>query len=213
MRPGNMIGMGAATIADYVRTRNRKVNSPNYIDHNQIVTPQTVVKNRRAGCYLPDASPNFLFDGRSLDTLKDSGNKACLTQSSCTDGELSRSNASDCRVQKVGFNCQVSGNNNGCQKTVACPSGKKLVGAKAACNLEFGTVSSNALQPILPNLIKVLKASDKVSAGSCHVGGNKLRSGQKEITINKSSRTVAVGCKEHDKNGGDCHIKGNLYCR
>ncbi len=202
-----------ASIADYVKTRNTKANSPNYIEHNQIVTPQTAVKNRRAGCYLPDASPNFLFDGRSLDTLKDSGNKACLTQSSCTDGELSRSNASDCRVQKVGFNCQVSGNNKGCQKEVACPSGKKLVGAKAACNLEFGTVSSNALQPILPNLIKVLKASDKVSSGSCHVGGNKLQSGQKEITINKSSRTVAVGCKEHDKNGGDCHIKGVLYCK
>jgi parallel beta-helix repeat protein len=210
--PGGTV-LVEASIADYVKTRNTKANSPNYIEHNQIVTPQTVVKKRRAGCYLPNASPNFLFDGRSLDTLKDSGNKACLTQSSCTDGELSRSNASDCRVNKVDFSCQVSGNNKGCQKEVACPSGKKLVGAKAACNLEFGTVSSNALQPILPNLIKVLKASDKVSAGSCHVGGNKLQSGQKEITINKSSRTVAVGCKEHDKNGGDCHIKGNLYCR
>lgn len=211
-RPGGTV-LVEASIADYVKTRNTKANSPNYIEHNQIVTPQTVVKKRRAGCYLPNASPNFLLHGRSLDTLKDSGNKACLTQSSCTDGELSRSNASDCRVNKVDFSCQVSGNNKGCQKTIACPSGKKLVGAKAACNLEFGTVSSSALQPILPNLIKVLKASDKVSAGSCHVGGNKLQRGQKEITINKSSRTVAVGCKEHDKNGGDCHIKGMLYCR
>ncbi len=178
-----------------------------------MVTPQTVVKKRRAGCYLPNASPNFLLHGRSLDLLKDSGNKACLTQSSCTDGEFNRSNTSDCRVQKVGFNCQVSGNNKGCQKTVACPSGKKLVGAKAACNLEFGTVSSNALKPILPNLIKVLKASDKVSSGSCHVGSNKLRSGQKELANIKGRPRVAVGCKEHDKNGGDCHIKGNLYCR
>ena len=202
-----------ASIADYVKTRNTKANSPNYIGHNQIVTPQTVVKKRRAGCYLPDASPNFLLDGRSLDLLKDSGNKACLTQSSCTDGKFSRSNTSDCRVNKVDFSCQASGNNKGCQKEVACPSGKKLVGAKAACNLEFGAVSSNALQPILPNLIKVLKASDNVSVGSCHVGGNKLQRGQKEITINKSSPTVAVGCKEHDKNGGDCHIKGVLYCQ
>ena len=202
-----------AQISDLVKTKNPKVNAPNFIEHNQMVTPQTVVEKRRAGCYLPDASPNFLLDGRSLDTLKDSGNKACLTQSSCTDGELSRSNASDCRVNKVDFSCQVSGNNKGCQKVVACPSGKKIVGAKAACNLEFGTVSSNALRPILINLIKVIKASDKVSAGSCHVGGNKLQSGQKEITINKSSPSVAIGCKEHDENGGDCHIKGTLYCR
>jgi len=215
-RPGPGLGgtvLVEATIADYVKTRNTKANSPNYIEHNQIVTPQTVVKNRRAGCYLANASQNFLLHGRSLDLLEDSGNKACLTQSSCTDGEFSRSNASDCRVNKVDFSCQVSGNNKGCQKEVACPSGKKLVGAKAACNLEFGTVSSNALQPILPNLIKVLKASDKVSAGSCNVGGNKLQSGQKEITINTSFPSVAVGCKEHDKNGGDCHIKGVLYCR
>ena len=140
-------------------------------------------------------------------------NTACVTHYSCTDGELPRSQTSGCRIKKVDFSCQVSGNNNGCQKVVACPSGKKLVGAKAACNLEFGTVSSNALQPILPNLIKVLKASDKVSAGSCHVGGNKLQSGQKEIAINESSPSVAIGCKEHDKNGGDCHIKGILYCQ
>jgi parallel beta-helix repeat protein len=217
MRPGNMIGMGEATIADYVRTRNRKVNSPNYIDHNQIVTPKTVVKNRRAGCYpttvSPHANPNFLLHGQSLNLLKESGNKTCVTQYSCTDGKLPRSPTADCRITKVGFSCQVSGKNKGCQKVAACPSGKKLVGAKAACNLEFGTVSSNALKPILPNLIKVLKASDKVSSGSCYVGSNKLRSGQKEMANINGRPSVAVGCKEHDKNGGDCHIKGNLYCR
>jgi parallel beta-helix repeat protein len=216
-RLGGPFSMGEATISDYVKTRNRKVNSPNYIDHNQIVTPQTVVKNRRAGCYTTTVSshakPNFLLHGQSLNLLKESGNRTCVTQYSCTDGELPRSPTADCRISKVDFSCQVSGNNKGCQKVAACPSGKKLVGAKAACNLEFGAVSSNALKPILPNLIKVLKSSDKVSAGSCHVGGNKLRSGQKEITINKISRTVAVGCKEHDKNGGDCHIKGVLYCQ
>ena len=202
-----------ASISDYVKTRNTKANSPNYIEHNKIVTTQTEVKNRRAGCYLPKATPNFLLHGRSLDLLKDSGNKACLTQYSCTDGELPRSRTSDCRIKKVGFSCQVSGNNKGCQKVAACPSGKKLIGAKAACNLEFGTVSSNAVQSVTPNLIKVLKASDKVSSGSCNVGFNKLQKGKKEITSIKGFPSVAVGCKEHDKNGGDCHIKGVLYCK
>ena len=117
------------------------------------------------------------------------------------------------RPDSSDFSYQVSGNNKGCQKVVACPSGKKLLGAKAACNLEFGTVPSNALQAILPNMLQVVLASDTVSTGSCHVGGNKLKQGQKEIIINASSPIVAVGCKEHDNNGGDCHIKGHLYCR
>ncbi|MEX2494293.1 MAG: hypothetical protein WD425_21345 [Nitrospirales bacterium] len=202
-----------ASMSDYVKTRNTKANSPNYIEHNQIVTPQTVVTNRRAGCYLPNVSQNFLLHGRSLDLLKDSGSAACVTQSTCTDGELSRSQTSDCRIKKVGFDCQVSGNNNGCQKVVACPSGKTLVGAKGACNLESGTVSENAMQSIPPNLLKVIKASDNVSSGSCHVGFNKLQKGQNDITSIKGFPSVAVGCKEHDKNGGDCHIKGILYCR
>lgn len=206
-------GLVEASISDYVKTRNTKANSPNYIEHNQIVTPQTVVKNRRAGCYLSNATPNFLLHGRSLDLLKDSGNAACVTHYSCTDGELPRSQRSDCRIKKVGFDCQVSGNNNGCQKVAPCPSGQKIVGAKAACNLESGTVSGNAIQSIPPNLLKVFKASDNVSAGSCNVGFNKLQKGQKDITSIKGFPSVAVGCKEHDKNGGDCHIKGVLYCQ
>jgi hypothetical protein len=45
------------------------------------------------------------------------------------------------------------------------------------------------------------------------VGFNKLQSGQKEITNIKGFPSVGVGCQEHDKNGGDCHIKGVLYCK
>jgi hypothetical protein len=25
--------------------------------------------------------------------------------------------------------------------------------------------------------------------------------------------SVVVACREHDQNGGDCQIRGNLYCR
>ena len=207
------VGLVEASISDYVKTSNSKVNYPNYIAHNKIVTSQTEEKNRRAGCYLPDASQNFLLHGQSLGILKETGNNACVTQSSCADGERSLSNTSDCRVGKIEFSCQVNKNNRGCQKVVTCPSGKKLVGAKAACNLEFGTVSSNALQSIPLNLIKILTASDKVAEGSCHVGTNILKSGQKAIMGISGLPRVAVGCKEHDKNGGDCHIKGVLYCK
>jgi hypothetical protein len=214
-RPAPLGGftLAEASIADYVKTKNSKVNSPNYIDHNQIVTAKTEVKNRRAGCYLSDVNQNFLQHGRSLDILKDSGNTACLTHYSCTDGELPRSRTRDCRIKTVGFSCQVSGNNRGCEKVVACPSGQKLVGAKAACNLEAGTVSRESISGLSPNLVKVLRASDNRSAGSCYVGFNKLQSGQKEITSIKGFPSVGVGCQEHDKNGGDCHIKGVLYCK
>jgi parallel beta-helix repeat protein len=202
-----------ASLADYVKTKNSDVNSPNYVDHNQIVTAQTEVKNRRAGCYLQDATTNFLLDGRSLDLLTDSGNSACLTHYSCTDGELPQSRTRDCRIETVGFSCQVSENNSGCRKMVACPSGKKLVGAKAACNLEAGSVSGETLDNLSPNLITVVRASDNRSAGSCHVGCNQLQSGQTEITRIKGFPSVGVGCKEHDENGGDCHIQGIIYCK
>ena len=211
--PVGIITLVEASIADYVKTKNDKVNSPNYIDHNQIVTAQTEVKNRRAGCYLSHANQNFLIHGESLEVLKDTRQTACLTHYSCTDGELPQSLTQDCRVKKIEFSCQVIGNNKGCEKVVACPSGQKLVGAKAVCNLEFGTVSDQAVQSLNPDLIQVLKASDNVSAGSCHVGFNKIQKGQSIVSRIKGSPSVGVGCQEYDKNGGDCHIKGVLYCQ
>lgn len=211
------VGVGTtiaeATLADYVKTKNPKVNSPNYIDHNQIVTAQTEVTNRRAGCYLQDPITNFLMDGRSLDLLTDHRNSACLTHYSCTDGELPPSQTRDCRIERVEFDCQVSDNNSGCEKVVACPSGKKLVGAKAACNLEAGSVSDDTITHLSPNLISVVRTSDNRSEGSCHVGFNQVQNGQTEITRITGFPSVGVGCKEHDKNGGDCHIRGIIYCK
>lgn len=201
------------SITDMIKTNNTKVNSPNYIDHNQTVTDQTLVRNRLAGCYLPNNSPNLLAHGRSLELIKDTGKTACFSRYSCTDGVLNRPSVSDCRIKKIAFDCQVSGNNRGCQKVIACPTGKKLLGAKAACNLESGTISPEVMTGLSPNLIKVIRASDTTSAGSCHVGFNKLQIGQKGITSIKGFPSVEVGCKEHDKNGGDCHIKGVLYCK
>ena len=117
-------------------------------------------------------------------------------------------------VDTLDFECQATGNNSGCQQTVRVPGGKKIIGAKAACNLEFGTVSERDLEGVSTNLVQVLRASDDVSDGSCTVGTTSIRSGQAGVSssiIGQSS--LSFGCREHDANGGDCHIKGKIYHR
>jgi hypothetical protein len=109
------------------------------------------------------------------------------------------------------FDCQASGNNNGCQKTVSVPAGKKIIGAKAACNLEFGTVSVTDLNGVSANLVKVLRASDNVSQGSCTLGSTSIQSNQAVVSGLNGLNRASFGCREKDDNGGDCHIKGRLY--
>ncbi len=201
------------SLKDMIKTNSPKINSPNYIGHNKVVTSSTVVKNRKAGCYFANGSRDFILHGKKFTTIKDLGRSTCLRTYSCTDGVLKRSGNSDCRVKKVGFSCQVKGNNNGCRKTFSCPSGKKMVGAVGACNLEYGTVSSGTLRSVPSNVLKVVRTSDNVQAGKCYMGSYSIQKGKKEIAGVKGLRNITVGCKEHDKNGGDCHIKGTLYCK
>jgi parallel beta-helix repeat protein len=208
--PGNVLV--DASIGDMIKTKNPAVNSPNYIDHNQMVTAE---RKRPAGCYVVNGYKNFILHGQSIDVFKNSKGEPTCTgpKYTCNNGDLIRSAAPNCRVTKVSFDCQVSGNNNGCKKNISCPSGRKIVGARAACNLEYGTISGSQLAAVPANKIKVIRTSDRVSDGRCYVGGNSLKSGQKTISGIIGRRSVSVGCKEHDKNGGDCHIKGILYCR
>lgn len=114
----------------------------------------------------------------------------------------------------INFDCQVSGNNDGCHKTVNALRGKKIVGAVAACNLEYGTISRSQLATVPANTIKVFRKSDfrlRYPTGNCYVGSNSLIRGQKTISGIYGRNSVRIGCQEHDKNGGDCHIKGVLY--
>jgi hypothetical protein len=116
-------------------------------------------------------------------------------------------------VQEVPIDCNVSGNNDGCEKTVACPSGTKIRGAVAACNLEYGLVTDDQVSSVAQGYIKVVRASDHVDEGGCWVGGNRLDSGQEAIANVAALTAVTIGCQEHDKNGGDCDIRGFLYCQ
>lgn len=201
-----------ASIYDYIKTKNQRVNSPNYIDHNQIVSAET---RRPAGCYVRNGYKNLILHGRSIDVFNNSnGEPSCTGRKlSCNNGDLIRSTSSTCRVSEASFDCRISGNNNGCRKIAHCPSGQRIVGATAACNLEYGVISDRILGAVAPNNIRVIRASDDVSAGLCYVGRNSLKRGQETITGIHDSDRVLIGCKERDKNGGDCHIKGILYCR
>jgi hypothetical protein len=132
-----------------------------------------------------------------------------------SNGDLSSpspASLSSCKVSQLNFDCQVTANNSGCQRTVDCPLGQKIIGATAACNLEYGTISDGELASLPTNHIKVIRASDHASEGSCWVGSNSLQSRETPISGIDGLDRVTVGCKEHDENGGDCHIKGILYC-
>jgi hypothetical protein len=197
------------SISDMIKSKNWKNNSPNYIAYNETVTTET---KRLAGCYV---SPNlyerdFVLHGESFYVLEIRNSEPACYQYTCTDGDLSYSS---CNASKSSFDCHVSESNSGCHKIVYCPSGQKIIGATAACNLEYGTISDEVLATVPTNTIRVIKASDHVSDGSCYVGGNSLQSGEKTIIGIDGLDRVSVGCKEHDRNGGDCHIKGILYCR
>ncbi|MCP3889377.1 MAG: hypothetical protein GY781_13340 [Gammaproteobacteria bacterium] len=113
----------------------------------------------------------------------------------------------------VYWECRVEGSNDGCKKTIKAPSGKKIVGVTAACNLEYGAVSNSELASVPANTIKVVKKSDRRwfrPNGYCYVGNTKIYSGKKTIEGINGIKQVLVGCFEHDKNGGDCHIRGTL---
>ena len=199
------------SIGDMIRSKNWENNSPNYIGYNETVN--TELKSL-AGCYVSanGYQRDFILHGESADVLEIRNGEPTCNKYTCTDGDLSHSNQPSCKVSKSGFDCQVSHNNGGCQKTVYCPSGQRIIGATAACNLEYGPVS-DAILGVPTNTIRVIRASDRVSDGSCSVGGNSVQSGEKTISGIDGLDRVQVGCKEHDENGGDCHITGILYCR
>jgi hypothetical protein len=187
-------------------------NRPNYIAHNETVMTE---QSRLAGCYIPNGYKNFILHGETIDVFKSSTRvPMCISSTyTCNDGDLEVSSTSTCDMDQVTFDCQVSSNNNGCNRTASCPSGRRIVGAVAACNLEYGSVTDSQLSTVPSGFMQVLRASDNVSDGRCYLGGTSLRSGRTELQGVLDYSTVTMGCDEHDNNGGDCHIRGTLYCR
>jgi hypothetical protein len=117
-----------------------------------------------------------------------------------------------CEVERKQFECRVDGNNGGCQKSVACTDGKHIVGAIAACNLEHGDVSDAELAGVSLDTVKVIRASDDAGQGSCSMHTTAVSTGQADVEGLPDRTSITVKCKEHDKNGGDCQVRGALFC-
>lgn len=114
--------------------------------------------------------------------------------------------------QRVDFGCQKNDSNAGCQSMAHCPAGKHITRLKAACNLESGSVTDAQLSTVPENALRVLKPSSTVHEGRCWTNTAVTSSG----TIAASGvgyQSVTAGCRERDDNGGDCQIKGTMYCR
>jgi len=77
-----------------IRTKNKTVNSPNYIGYNQTVTKKTVVTNRLAGCYVPQNygyKGYFILHEQSIVAFKKNSKGQTISHGkkyTCNDGDL-----------------------------------------------------------------------------------------------------------------------------
>lgn len=74
------------SVNDMIVTQNPSLNSPNFIDYNTTVTPETVDNWRAAGCYIPNEQVDFILHGQTYDATNSNG---AGTRYSCNDGNLS----------------------------------------------------------------------------------------------------------------------------
>ncbi len=143
---------------------------------------------------------NYSFEQRVLGRFKNGGGNI-----------LSEPAKKSKHANTIVFGCRAANDNEGCEKTVSCPKNKKIVSAKAACNLEAGLVSKTTLEQIDDNTLRVVKSSNKVESGTCRLGDLAI-SEKSRTSPNSYSASLTFGCREKDKNGGDCHIKGEIQC-
>jgi hypothetical protein len=196
----------------YIRQSGGK-NKPNYVDHNDIVTGDI---QREAGCFVASGYlTNFILHGETIDVLRSQyGEPECRSyEFKCNDGELEVQTNASCSMTTVVRGCKVTGNNNGCQVNAHCPSGKRVIAARAACNLEWGSVSSSQLAQVPINRVRVVRASDNPTVGMCRVHQTTLSTGERTIKGLPAGSWLTLACREHDKNGGDCHVSARLYCQ
>jgi hypothetical protein len=112
-------------------------------------------------------------------------------------------------VEKVvPFSCSKGDSNDGCKGVAACPADHIVTSVRASCDLE--TVRT-------PDLgrwgwIEVIRPSDLRGQGHCVVRTMDVSQTKPVINGVVGSPKLGFGCRENDKNGGDCHIKGELKC-
>ena len=71
------------------------------------------------------------------------------------------------------------------------------------------------------NRVNVVRASDDKDDGRCRADGTSIKDGQRLILPWLLQRYEGAGarpnllrhaCREHDRNGGDCHVNIRHYC-
>ncbi|WP_299011754.1 hypothetical protein [uncultured Shewanella sp.] len=109
------------------------------------------------------------------------------------------------------FECQIEHNSEGCYQYISCPDDKISADIRAACNIEWGTVTKDDL----PNWghLDIIRQSDTLPDSEClvHEVSSYLEESHSHVYPSYENQTY-IGCKEHDKNGGDCHVLGQQIC-
>ena len=125
-------------------------------------------------------------------------------------------------ITEVKVDCHSISNNNGCTKEITCDkAGDKILAAKAACNLDWGTVSYDQHKTVDWNEIQTFRKSD-TGVGSCRITDGTLNGAGTTYweSAHFAGSVAQVGrftgtkasfhCNEQDYDGADCHIVGSI---
>ena len=185
----------------------------------------SVVRNGALPYIRNEQTEKYFWDIRPVVRL------TCGTALQCRDNRLFANEAIACDeplVRDYGADSQacdapdsvcVEGSNNGDEHELGC--GTNLLAVQAACNLEFGRASDTHRDRTLMNRVNVVRASDDKDDGRCRADGTSIKDGQRLILPWLLQRYEGAGarpnllrhaCREHDRNGGDCHVNIRHYC-
>jgi hypothetical protein len=209
---GDVLGSAAQLLQKSLTT-----NSPNYIMEN---TTTRGAVSRKAGCYLGrDFYQDLLIQDGDTAAVMFAGpvNAPECVFARCNDGDLTFMES--CSPIAMDYECHASANDGGCSGEVTCPIQwfgpvplpTFPIALTGTCNLETSSISDADMAGSQINSLRVQRPSDVVSDGVCKVGSTQLSSG---MTLMKDTWTLGAtySCREHDSNGGDCQVRGTLYC-
>lgn len=113
---------------------------------------------------------------------------------------------------------QISGNNDGIRDVFECPNQGVVMNAKATCNLETENFDTPAVRKFRQDQswgsLKVILEADGRNGGNCILGNFEIDHGVTETSWdNTNVQSITYGCKDFDRNGGDCVIAASFICK
>ena len=165
------------------------------------------------GCFvlLDGVRPMYVSHGETFVERTAPADVTTGTRYSCVDTSLTAELSLP--LTRQAFECSRSDSNDGCSVIAACPAGRQVAGVRAACNLETGTLPAGAVGGVAWDNVRVVRRSDTTSDGRCTVGGVSVEQGEASLrTESGVARSLVASCRDHDRNGGDCAVRGELLC-